>query len=194
MSRSLLAVAAVAIVVAVVVLASGSGERPEKAGEQLASPASRVRGPGTRDWIPLTADDGVERAGWPLPMIARDVELTCFGFGRVDFAEPRPTLARCVETFDVPDVPANGIVPLVIVQAGLDTWHLLQVGGDVGEVDLETGDGQPVGGGRVHTFDDLIALRLPASAELSELSWIIGRNRVVCEPAADAATTAEFCP
>lgn len=184
----------VAIVLAAIVFASGSGDRPQVQGEQSPGLTSRVRGPGTRTWIALTADDGVERAGWPLPMIAREVELTCFGFGRTDFEEPRPTLARCVETFDIPDLPTNGIVSLVVVQAGFDTWHLLHVGGDATDVDLVDADGIRLDGGRVHTEGDLVALRLPTSTDLSELSWIIGRERIVCSPAPGAAQSAELCP
>lgn len=192
--RHPLVVAAVAAVaIAGVVFVAGGDSRPEERGEQLGSPTARVQGPGTKFWIELIPADGVPRDGWPPPMIARDFEV-CFGFGRVDFGPPtRPTLARCVQVGEIPELPANGLSSLVVIEAGNDTWHLLATGGAVDSVRAVDAFGSDVELGRIHVDDDLIALRLPSSLGLSELSWIVGRARIRCAPPPDATTTGRFC-
>jgi hypothetical protein len=192
--RNPLVIIAVIAIVVIGAIVLGGGSRPEEQGQQFPSLVSRVRGPGTRVWVELTPSNGQVREGWPPPMISRG-ELVCFGFGRLDFERPtRPTLARCVDAANIPDLPANGLVSLIMVEAGTDTWYLLAAGADVDSVTLTDRNGAAVDAERIHVDDELIALRLGRAVELSELSWIVGRTRMLCAPSPDAARTAEFCP
>lgn len=192
--RAVVVVIVLAAVIVGALLLLRDSDRPEVAGEQAPSPPSRVRGPGTRIFFELETADGSVREGWPPPMIARDDELVCFGFGRTDFRPPiRPTLARCVETDDIPELSAHGLVTLMSVQAGTDTWHVVLTGAPPDSVELREGD-TVVEQGRVHIDDDIVALRLRRGTDLSELSWITGRTRVTCSPPPGAAESGRFCP
>lgn len=189
----LVVVAAVAVAVAIAVFAVGGGSRPEEPGQQLAGPTARIAGAGNRAWIELIPESGAPREGWPPPMIARGTEV-CLGFGRVDFGPPtRPTLARCVEETAIPELPANGLASLVVVDAGADAWHLLATGGEVDSASVTDFRGNDIELERIHLDGDLVALRLARGVELSDLSWIIGRTRIRCAPPAGAAVSGRFC-
>ncbi|MGI9645848.1 MAG: hypothetical protein ACR2O6_11120, partial [Ilumatobacteraceae bacterium] len=189
----LVLVVAVAVVAAVVVFTVGGDDRPEESGEQLAGPTARIAGAGNRPWVEVIPQSGEPREGWPPPMIARGTEV-CFGFGRVDFGPPtRPTLARCVEAAEIPEPPANGLVSLVVIDAGNDAWHLLLAGGDVDSAGLTAADGTEIDPERVHVDGDLLALRLSRTVDLADLSWIVGRARIRCAPPAGAAVSGQFC-
>ncbi len=180
------------VVIVLAVLALGGADRPETTGEQLASPSTQVRGPGTRRWVELRPVDGSARSDFPVPMVAHGDQL-CLGFGRIEFSPPRPTVARCVEADDVPELPDDGIVTLATIVAGDDVWHLLQAGGPVTSVGLVAADGTAIDGSRLHLDGDLIALRLDTSIPISRIEWVIGRTNHVCTPAPDAAVSSQFC-
>ena len=189
----LVVVGAVAVLVAVAFFSVGSDNRPEGRGEQLAGPTARIAGAGNRPWVEVVPESGAPREDWPPPMIARGTEV-CFGFGRVDFGPPtRPTLARCVEAAAIPELPSNGLVSLIVIDAGNDTWHVLATGGEVGSAGLTDADGNPIDPERVHIEGDLLVLRLSRTVELSDLSWIVGRTRLRCAPPAGAAVSSRFC-
>ncbi len=180
------------VVVVVAVFALGGDARPEMAGAQFPSLAARVQQPGTREWVELVPSDRSFREGFPVPMIARGDQV-CFGFGRLDFDPIRPSLARCVEADDIPELPAEGLISLVTVRAGVDTWHLLATAGELSAVRVADGDGSTIDPGRIHLDGEFVALRLDTSADVTGIDWIIGRTRFVCTPDGDAAVSGRFC-
>ncbi len=192
--RPLLIAGVVALVaIAGFVMLSGGASRPESDASQVDAPPTSLKGPGTRTWVELTPADGSARDGWPPPMLARGSEV-CFGFGRLDFEPPtRPTIARCIDAFAVPDLGPSDMASLIVVIAGSDVWHVVQTGSEVESMRLVDAAGRELSAGRVHLAGDVVALRVPIDAELSELSWVSGRTRYVCTPAADAATSGAFC-
>lgn len=180
------------IVAGVALLALGGSPRPELDGVQRPSLDATVGDPGDREWVWLTPVDRSVREGFPVPMIARG-EQVCFAFGRVDFDPPRPSLSRCVQADEIPELQAEGLISLVVVRAGTDMWHLLSTGGELSSVRLAVGGGETIDEGRVHIDGELIALRLDTAETLTGMDWIIGRTRFVCTPAADAVETGDFC-
>jgi hypothetical protein len=189
---ALVALAATAVLLAVVALliAGGDGGRPEQFAEQFDAPPVTIGSGSSHAWSSLDEREGI-RSNWPVPMLARGVEL-CFGFGRVDFVPTRPSLARCVDRAALPELPANGVVPVMSVQAGLDVWYVLTTGSAVDSLDLRSSS-DAVGPERVHVDEDVIVLRLPAGARIEELSWVSGRTRFVCRPPAGVVSADRFC-
>jgi len=175
-----------------IVLMRGDGDRPERLAEQFDAPPVTIGSAGAYSWSPLEPAALEIRGNWPVPMLARGVEL-CFGFGRVDFIPPRPSLARCVDRAAMPELPANGVVPVMAIRAGLDVWYVLATGSEVDSIDLRSADDGAIGPERVHVDGDVIVLRLPAAAMIEELSWISGRTRFVCRRAAGVVSTDRFC-
>jgi len=175
------------------VLAFSGDARPEMVGVQYPSLTAQVGDPGRRDWVQLTPVDRSFREGFPIPMIARGDQV-CFGFGRLDFEPIRPSLARCVEADDIPELTAEGLIELVSVRAGADTWHVLGTAGELTAVRVAASDGSVIDDERIHLDGDLIVLRLDTESGVSGLEWIIGRTRFVCTPPADAVDTGLFCP
>lgn len=181
------------MIAVIALFALGGSSRPERDGVQFRSLDAAIGADGNRAWVVLTPVDRSVREGFPVPMIARGAQI-CFGFGRVDFDQPRPSLSRCVDADDIPELPAEGLVSLVVVRAGVDTWHLLATAGELSSVVLGADGGEPVDEGRVHIDGELVALRLDTGNTLTGMDWIIGRTRFVCSPAADAAQSGDFCP
>jgi hypothetical protein len=179
-------------VVAVLLLFLDGGERPTVVADQYDAPVVTVGSAGGRAWAGMTPVAGVQREGWPTPMVARDTEF-CFGFGRVDFTPTRPGLARCVEARGIPDVPANGIVRVMMIRAGLDNWHVLITGSEAESFEVATASDGPLPQDRVHIDDDVVVLRLPSRLPVAEVSWVNGRSRYVCRSDLDAATSGRFC-
>lgn len=176
--------AAAALVAALVVL--DEGERPEELVERFDGPPVTVGSAVARPWRALDSEIGTVREGWPTPMLARGTEL-CFGFGRVDRSPPRPSLARCVDVDELPELPANGLITVMTIKAGLDVWSVLAAGSEVESVAVGLRDREALGPDRVHLDGDVVVLRLPASAPVEALSWISGRTRYVCGDAAGSS-------
>jgi hypothetical protein len=178
------------IVAALMVL----GYEPVLPGGQAAGPAAHIgrAPPGGWDAMPPSiAGDG--RAGFPEPMVHTGPQL-CVGFGRVDFpaTQRRPSLARCVDTADLPR-SRNLLVVLDSTDSGLDTWHFLVVGGEVADVRAIVAGGDELDGARIHVGGPVIALRLADGTVFESLEWTTEFGRFRCDPPPDAWSTGTFC-
>lgn len=183
--------AAVAVVAGLLLFLDG-GERPRVDADQYDAPVVTVGPAGGRAWAEMTPVAGAQSEDGPTPMVARDIEF-CFGFGQVDVTPARPGLARCVDAREIPDVPANGMVRVMMIRAGLDNWHVLITGSEAESFEVATATDGALPQDRVHITDEVVVLRLPSKLPVAEVSWVNGRSRYVCRSNLDAATSGRFC-
>ena len=176
-----------ALLLVILILSDSTAAQP---GTQPASPVVRIKAADTQQWSVLTPEDGTTRDGWPRPMLATGDEV-CFGFENGALRPSRPSLARCV-VIETPLAP-DEIISLVLVEAGLDVWHIVMTGTSVSSIELTTTSGTAVADGRIHIADDVVVLRLARDSPLREIAWTSGRTTVACEPLGDSIETGRFC-
>lgn len=155
---------------------------------------ARLRGATEGTWVPFARVAGDGREGFPEPMVRRSDGI-CVGFGRVDFAPEvrRPSLARCEPAASTTPLADNEIRPIVAVQSGFDTWHVLEAADDVTGIRVMTADGAEVMGDRLFVSDSTLAIRLENDRPLVLFEWSTPGGTHRCVPDAAAWRTATFC-
>ena len=179
-------VAALAVLVIVSLLVVGQTERR---GTQTPSPEIRIGAAPSDGWR-LLEGETLRPAGFPEPMIRRAGGELCFGFSRVDYAVPRPSLARCADEV----VPAaDALMVLTTITSGADRWHVLVFGEDIRQVHLTQADGQRLDAAGVHRLGSVAAVRLPIDATVSAVEWKTRTASYRCDPQPDVVVTATWC-
>lgn len=181
-TRAKAAAAVVLVIVAAWVLLLG--DESTRPGRQVPGAPVAIAAAEPDGWE-LLRSSGDPRPLFPEPMV-RHGRRICVGFGRVDFGPTalRPSLARCVDTAAVGELPADGMVVISTVRSGNDSWHFIEVGAAVEGVEVDLGDGTRLGDERIHLGSTTVALRIPNDATVRALRWETATATYACSPPA----------
>lgn len=167
--RRALVVAAVAVVYFGVLAVSGA-DQPTVT--MAARPAVfHFADPFSVEWFPLEATDGGSGPAGTRPLPMGSDRPPCVGFGRPDWPEPerQPTVAYCIDAATAGLLDGRAVAVKEHL-AGFDTWYLVLLGTEVGELDVVVGD-DLLAADRIYRSGSVLGLLLASDHEGASLAW-----------------------